>query len=585
MKTIADLIGAETRQTNDALQQLTASLAEDGPIVTWLQGEPGRGMSTLLDTLVADASDYTVYRIDCGAVEPTYEGLARELSQDNEGTDSDINAIAARLSEDNDRLLLIFENYALFRLADGWLRRDFIPALGTHARIILSSSEAPSAGWVAAAEWRPYVAFIGLDENADNMASKNLDEIGDPELRTTLDAVCVVRRITKPMLAALCPEASVDTAWDTLAALPFVESHRDGLAISDGVQRELADNLRASDPGRYRELQRAAWRLLRTQLKHTTRADLWRTTADIIFLIENPVIREAFFPSEAARYSLDPALPEDREAILEMVHQHEPPGAVEAMQLWWKHLPGAFHTVRDANSEIVGFYCIARPEEINNHWMQFDPVAREWVKHIEQSPARPESLLLRRWLSVDGGECASAIQAAAWVDIKRTYLELRPGLRRVYLTLQDIGPYAAVATELGFAVVDEATAEFARQPYHTALLDFGPGSVDGWICNLVAAELGIAEEQLLDSRTREIILDGERVALTPLEFGVASMLEARDGAPVTRNELLEQVWGHGYDGGSNVVDAVVRTLRKKCGEHAGMFETVRGVGYRLQPEG
>lgn len=585
MKTIGDLLSTDASQSTDALQQLTASLGEDGPIVTWLQGEPGAGKSALLDSLVSNANDYTVYRIDCGAVEPTHEGLARELSQDAKTTELDLTAAAARLSGDSDRLLLVFENYALFRLADGWLRRDFIPALGTNARIILSSSEPPSAGWVAAAEWRPYVSFIGLDEDSADAASTTLGDIKDPELRSILDAVCVVRRITKPMLATLCPDAAINATWDQLAALPFIESHRDGLAIEERIRRELGDDLRASDPGRYRELQRAAWRLLRTQLKQATRADLWRTTADIIYLIENPVIREAFFPSEAARYSLDPAVPEDRDPILAMVNQHEPPGAVEAMQLWWKHLPGAFHTVRDANSDIVGFYCIARPEEINNHWMQFDPVAREWIRHIEQSPARPESLLLRRWISTDVGESASAIQAAAWVDIKRTYLELRPGLRRVYLTLQDIGPYAAVATELGFAVVEEATAEFARQPYYTALLDFGPGSVDGWICNLVAAELGIAEEQLLDSTTREIILDGERISLTPLEFGVASMLEARDGAPVTRNELLEQVWGHGYDGGSNVVDAVVRTLRKKCGEHAGMFETVRGVGYRLQPEG
>jgi DNA-binding response OmpR family regulator len=45
---------------------------------------------------------------------------------------------------------------------------------------------------------------------------------------------------------------------------------------------------------------------------------------------------------------------------------------------------------------------------------------------------------------------------------------------------------------------------------------------------------------------------------------------------------LEQVWGHNYEGGSNVVDAVVRGLRKKCGEHADIVETVRGVGYRLR---
>ena len=60
------------------------------------------------------------------------------------------------------------------------------------------------------------------------------------------------------------------------------------------------------------------------------------------------------------------------------------------------------------------------------------------------------------------------------------------------------------------------------------------------------------------------------------------MLESRPGQPISRDDLLLQVWGRDYSGGSNVVDAVVRGLRKKCGEGAAIFETVRGVGYRLR---
>ena len=67
-----------------------------------------------------------------------------------------------------------------------------------------------------------------------------------------------------------------------------------------------------------------------------------------------------------------------------------------------------------------------------------------------------------------------------------------------------------------------------------------------------------------------------------LEAENRALLESRGGEAVSRNELLRQVWGHGHAGGSNVVDAVVRGLRRKCGEHASMLETVRGVGYRLR---
>ena len=263
--------------------------------------------------------------------------------------------------------------------------------------------------------------------------------------------------------------------------------------------------------------------------------------------------------------------------------RHEPGESLDTMALWWKHLPTSFHVVRDRTGTMAGFYCMARPDELINDWMRFDPVARNWQTHLlarGRSAAVP-SLFLRRWLSDHDGETPCPVQASAWVDIKRTYLELRPQLRRVYLTLRDIRPYAPVAARLGFEVMNDLAADLGGTRYHTALLDFGPGSVDGWICNLLAAELGIGDHGLVDAARRELLLNGKRIGLTPLEFGVMALLESRNGEPVSREELLREVWGHGHHGGSNVVDAVVRGLRRKCGKHAGILETVRGVGYRL----
>ncbi|WP_227842058.1 winged helix-turn-helix domain-containing protein [Vreelandella zhuhanensis] len=51
---------------------------------------------------------------------------------------------------------------------------------------------------------------------------------------------------------------------------------------------------------------------------------------------------------------------------------------------------------------------------------------------------------------------------------------------------------------------------------------------------------------------------------------------------VSRSELLQHVWGTSYQGGSNVVDAVERTLRRKLGSQAARIETLTGVGYRLR---
>lgn len=120
--------------------------------------------------------------------------------------------------------------------------------------------------------------------------------------------------------------------------------------------------------------------------------------------------------------------------------------------------------------------------------------------------------------------------------------------------------------------------------YHMGVLDMGPASVDGWLAGLVAAELGVEEGGILDIDARELVLDGQRTALTRLEFGVIHYLYQHAGKAVSRASLIENVWGDSGDGGSNVIDTVVLSLRKKLGEKASVVETVRGVGYRFREE-
>ena len=71
---------------------------------------------------------------------------------------------------------------------------------------------------------------------------------------------------------------------------------------------------------------------------------------------------------------------------------------------------------------------------------------------------------------------------------------------------------------------------------------------------------------------------------TRLEFQVFQFLMQRQGQAVSREVLRREVWGHRGDGASNVVDAVIRSLRKKLGPRASTIETVSGVGYRFCPE-
>jgi two-component system, OmpR family, response regulator len=86
---------------------------------------------------------------------------------------------------------------------------------------------------------------------------------------------------------------------------------------------------------------------------------------------------------------------------------------------------------------------------------------------------------------------------------------------------------------------------------------------------------------VLDRLERHATLNGQLVELTPREFALLAYLARESGRVVPRSELLRKVWETTYDPGSNVVDAHIKKLREKLGDHSTLIETVRGVGYRI----
>jgi DNA-binding winged helix-turn-helix (wHTH) protein len=200
-------------------------------------------------------------------------------------------------------------------------------------------------------------------------------------------------------------------------------------------------------------------------------------------------------------------------------------------------------------------------------------------------PRGQRVLYSRAWLSRDHGEAPSPVQAASWLDIKRIYMEMRPTLRRIYSIVQDVATYGPMVAPLGFELLPGNPIEFDGVPYYATQNDFGPSSIDGWLSRLVAAELQIEDEAILDLVQHQLVLDGRRVDLTRLEFDVISYLQQRQGHVVERAALLQDVWGYEYTGGSNVIEANVRSLRRKLGDRAGWIVTVRGLGYRFSAPG
>ena len=85
----------------------------------------------------------------------------------------------------------------------------------------------------------------------------------------------------------------------------------------------------------------------------------------------------------------------------------------------------------------------------------------------------------------------------------------------------------------------------------------------------------------LDRRTRHVSGPHGDVELSAREFALAEIFLLNPGQVLTREQLLDLVWGYDFDPGSNVVDVYVGYLRRKVGGTA--ISTVRGVGYRLHP--
>lgn len=91
------------------------------------------------------------------------------------------------------------------------------------------------------------------------------------------------------------------------------------------------------------------------------------------------------------------------------------------------------------------------------------------------------------------------------------------------------------------------------------------------------------EEIQVDKNTHEVTENQRKVELTLKEFELLTYLMENQKRVVGRNEILNQVWGYEFDGGTRTLDMHIRTLRQKLGEKSGAYiKTIRGVGYRLE---
>jgi len=191
-------------------------------------------------------------------------------------------------------------------------------------------------------------------------------------------------------------------------------------------------------------------------------------------------------------------------------------------------------------------------------------------------PAEPTVLL-------DAPDCDAVL-----IDGRHDLAAVRSLCRLVRTTGVDV-PLLVVVTEGGLAVV---AADWGIDD--VVLSTAGPAEVEARL-RLGAGRLQLARSDdqpdttiiksgdvEIDESAYTATLDGRALDLTFKEFELLKYLAQHPGRVFSRQQLLQEVWGYDYFGGTRTVDVHVRRLRAKLGpEHEALIGTVRNVGYRF----
>ena len=581
---VAALLATEATTVTVGRTRERARLAElieaDDPVVVFVHGAGGIGKTSLVRATLEDVGAAHIW-LDARHVEPTATGLLAALSAavgmpcaDPDGAGS---AIAASSID-----VLVVDDYQRFAVIDGWLRNELLPSMPTGITTLIVGRNAPNLAWRASPGWRhlvadmlvgplgeaeatelvgrhrldPALARRALDfgrghplalelaadafsrrpqtelhpgpppEAVEELVDVLLDDL-DASTKRLVDAACVLRRITQPLLAAVLDDRdgsaddamddTVDsaTAWRTIRELPFVRVRPNGLEMQPVIQEVVATSLELRDPGRTRALRRRAGR---AALAEVERAPGWEATADLLHLVQNHVIRDAFLPPAGLQHPVERAHRDDVDAVSAVSIAHDGEASRPLIVKWWRAHQDAFHVLRAGDGGVRAFSIVAAVDTIDRELLRADPVLTVVSADLSSRPldAGSRALVLRRALSVRTGDRISAELAPMIIDLKRTYLSMRPHLARVYTVVGDWPRGSATSRAMGFEPRGDPVSVGDRS-LQVLSLDFGPGSVDGWLARHVDMETAQLPERPDDS-----------IGESPADGGTLRRLSARE---------------------------------------------------------
>jgi DNA-binding response OmpR family regulator len=175
---------------------------------------------------------------------------------------------------------------------------------------------------------------------------------------------------------------------------------------------------------------------------------------------------------------------------------------------------------------------------------------------------RPRLVVLDVGLpDVDGLEVCKRLRATSQIPV-------------IFLTARDSEVDRVVGLELG-------GDDYLTKPFSPAELVARVKAVLRRVDGGPAPEVMQIGEVAIDAGRREVRVAGEPVEFTTKEFDLLRYLAERPGLALSRQQILDGVWGYDWYGDARTVDVHIAQVRKKLGD-AVQIKTVRGVGYRLE---
>jgi hypothetical protein len=186
----------------------------------------------------------------------------------------------------------------------------------------------------------------------------------------------ILRRITEPLLAAaidavgLSDDLGIDAAWRTLRDLPVTTVTMNGLELSAVVRDVAAAGVELRDPALARSVRR---RVATVALGELESSPGWAATADLLHLVQNPIIRNAFQPPAGQQHPVERARPDDREAVLAIVERHLGRDEAAVLARWWSVHPESFVVSRGEDGAVTAFSVVAEVAGVSSELVEHDP--------------------------------------------------------------------------------------------------------------------------------------------------------------------------------------------------------------------